>query len=77
MGLKDLSRLEKNKQTLMVRPNRTQIKHEVYDISHPSGKTNGPVVKRAQAELTWVEEDDGSQAAELRLIHLHVFHFGH
>lgn len=27
--------------------------------------------------LTWVEQDNGSQAPQLRLIHLHVFHFGH
>lgn len=26
--------------------------------------------------MTWIEEDDGPQAAELRLVHLHVFHFG-
>lgn len=29
------------------------------------------------AILTWVEEDDGSQAAELCLIHVHIFHFGY
>lgn len=26
---------------------------------------------------TWVEEDDGPQTAQLCLVHLHVFHFGH
>lgn len=27
--------------------------------------------------LTWVEEDDGSQAAQLCFIHLHVPHLAH
>lgn len=30
-----------------------------------------------QAGRTWVEEDDGTQAAQLRLVHLHVAHLGH
>lgn len=33
-------------------------------------------VKREDVQLTWVEEDDGPQAAELGLVHLHIFHFG-
>ncbi len=41
--------------------------------SKPMGSSPG----KMEAELTWVEEDDGSQAAELCLIHLHIFHFGH
>lgn len=27
--------------------------------------------------VTWVEEDDGSEAAQLSLVHLHVFHLRH
>lgn len=34
-------------------------------------------MEKVEAELTWVEEDDGSQTAKLRLIHLHIFHFGY
>lgn len=27
--------------------------------------------------VTWVEEDNGSEAAQLSLVHLHVFHLRH
>lgn len=33
-------------------------------------------VKQEDVQVTWVEEDDGPQAAQLRFVHLHVFHLG-
>lgn len=43
------------------------------DRPPPSGGAGGPW----SAAGTWVEEDDGPEAAQLRLVHLHISHFIH